>query len=175
MILEPKDMASNSDPFSVASDDAHNENSKHRMRDWVRGVQDNFDNVPTDELKEHLDLIFTSDVPESLLTFQQKREKIEHGAEFVDTLTAQMREIHYVEEQMEAHVQENQSLHTQIEKKEQELSQARKELAEVRKICSDLRLQSVVIQEQLKARSKSEEMLQSQADAIRDDLAQERR
>ena len=170
-------MASNSDPFSVASAyDAHNENSKHRMHEWVRDVQDTFEHVPTDELKEHLDLIFTSEkIPESLLTLQEKREKVEHGAELVDTLTAQMREIHYVEEQMEAHVQENQSLHAQMEEKEAELAQTRKELADVRKICSELRLQQVVIQEQLHARSRIEEMLQSEADAIRDNLAEERR
>ncbi len=168
-------MASNSDPFSVASEDAQNENSKHRMRDWVHGVQDDFEKVPTDELKQHLDLIFHSEIPESLLTFQEKREKIEHGAEFVDTLTAQMREIHYVEGQMEAHIQENQILHTKIEEKERELAEARKELADIRKTCSDLKLQLVIVQEQLKARSKNEEKLQSEADGIRDEVAIERR
>jgi hypothetical protein len=168
-------MASNSDPFSVASEDAQNENSKHRMRDWVRDVQDDFEKLPTDELKEHLDLIFRSEIPESLLTFQERRENIEHGAEVVDALTAQMREIHYVEEQMEAHIQENQSVHAQMEEKKRELAEARKELAEVRKTCSDLKLQLVVVQEQLKARSVIEERLQSEADYIRDAVALERR
>ena len=168
-------MASNSDPFSVASDDIQNENSKHRMRHWVLGVQDDFEKVPSDELKHHLDLIFQSEIPESLLSFQEKREKIEHGADLVDTLTAQMREIHYVEGQMEAHIQENQSLHVQMEDKERELAQAKQELANVRKTCSDLRLQLVVVQEQLKARSQNEERLQSEADDVRDEVAIERR
>ena len=64
-------------------DPPSNENARDRTDTWLR---DGVANIPNDDLKTHLDAIFAAAVPESLLPLQDKRHKLEHGAEYVDTL-----------------------------------------------------------------------------------------
>ena len=149
-----------------------NENAKDRMHGWLQG---GLENATDDDLRTHLDMIFAPAVPESMLTVQEKRRKSEQGGDVVDSLTAQFRETLNQKQQLEANIIENHSLHKRLEAKELEMTTLKSELMNSKKDCSDLRLQIAIMQEQLQARTKNEERLQSEADAARGNLAGEKR
>lgn len=160
-----------SEEFSDAGD-IPNENAKDRMHGWLH---ENLENVSDDDLKAHLDVIFAEAVPESLLTLHDRRRRAEQGGEVVDALNVQFREIVNQKEQLEANIIENRSLHARVEEKEIEITKLKADLSSLSQECSNHRLQIAVIQEQIHARSRNEERLQSEADRCRDELAIERR
>ena len=86
-----------------------------------------------------------------------------------------MQETIHQKNQLEANVIENDSLKKQLEGKQQLLSLANKEAEELQQRCTDFKLEIAILREQLQARTRNEEKLQSEIDASRDDLAVERR
>ncbi len=164
-------MTSNSDDFSDFGD-VPNENAKDRMHGWLL---DGIENVPDDEVKAHLDEIFAAAVPESLLTGAERRKKAQEGGEIADALTAQFRETVNQQSQLKASITQNDALHKQLEETQTKLNSATQELANANRTCSELKLQIAVFKEQLLAKSRNEERLQSEADAARGELAMERR